>query len=193
MELADLLHRGADEREPGIRLLVADDDQPARSRLVSCARETRDEILVLEAVNGTEAIQLGLERRPEIAVVDVDLPRLGGIEAAMTLRELQPRLRVALQAADPVRHRARADANRLPLFGKFELDRTLAWLRAQIRFYEVGSARQEPERLNLRCTRCGFGAVRSSAPERCPMCQAVNAWIHAPSRSSVAAVPSTAP
>src|SRR5262245_9955114 len=49
MELAELLHRGADEREPGIRLLVADDDGPARSRLVSCASEVGGEIVVLEA------------------------------------------------------------------------------------------------------------------------------------------------
>lgn len=44
-----------------------------------------------------------------------------------------------------------------------------------------------PEKLNLRCTRCGYGALRASAPERCPMCHAVDAWIHAPSRFSAAA------
>lgn len=107
--------------------------------------------------------------------------------AATTLRELQARMRLALRPADPIAHRARAEASRLPLFGKFDLDHTLAWFRAQIRWYvEAGLERDEPERLNLRCTRCVFGVPSgSAAPERCPMCQAVDAWIHAaPSRSA---------
>lgn len=49
------------------------------------------------------------------------------------------------------------------------------------------------DKLNLRCTRCGYGALRSSAPERCPMCQAENAWIHAPRRSSRAQLQDLAP
>ena len=37
---------------------------------------------------------------------------------------------------------------------------------------------------SLVCTLCGYGVFRSAPPERCPMCQAENAWIHAPRRSS---------
>ena len=37
-------------------------------------------------------------------------------------------------------------------------------------------------KLNLTCPRCGYGAVRSRPPERCPMCQAENAWVFGSSR-----------
>jgi rubrerythrin len=42
------------------------------------------------------------------------------------------------------------------------------------------------EKLELRCTLCGYRALRASAPERCPMCQSVDAWIHAQARSATA-------
>jgi rubrerythrin len=44
-----------------------------------------------------------------------------------------------------------------------------------------------PRKLDLSCTRCGYGVLRSTPPERCPMCQAENAW----SRSLPGAHPST--
>jgi CheY-like chemotaxis protein len=55
--------------------------------------------------------------------LDVDMPRLGGIEVAMTLRELRPQMRLALQSADSHAHRDRARECRLPLFDKVEIDR----------------------------------------------------------------------
>jgi rubrerythrin len=45
---------------------------------------------------------------------------------------------------------------------------------------QTQSEREPPPKLDLRCTACGYGAVRSAAPERCPMCQAEHAWIDAP-------------
>jgi CheY-like chemotaxis protein len=155
--------------EPSVRLLVADDDPLARSLLATRAREAVGEIVVLEAEDGAEAIQLGLQETPEIALLDVNMPRLGGIEAAMTLRELQPEMRLALQTGDPLTHRARADAERLPLFGKQELDRTLAWLRAQTAWF--------PQRQTFVCGACGYGIVRATPPGRCPMCRAEHAWV----------------
>lgn len=131
-EIAVLPHVGADEHEPQIRLLVADDDRLERSLLAYCARDAVGEIVVLEAEDGAEAIQLGLQQSPEIALLDINMPRLGGIEAAMTLRELKPRMRLALQTGDPVAYRERAQEYRLPLFSKLELERTLAWLRVQV-------------------------------------------------------------
>jgi CheY-like chemotaxis protein len=174
-----------DDREPVLRLLVADDDPLARSLLAACARECVGEIAVLEAEDGAEAVQLGLQKRPEIALLDVNMPRLGGIEAALTLRELQPRMRLALQTGEPRAHRARAEEERLPLFGKLELDRTLAWLRAQAAWFEPATR----HRRSLVCGACGYGIVRATPPGRCPMCQAASAWVDAP--SPAAALPLT--
>lgn len=163
--------------ESPLRLLVADNDPLARSRLAASARAAVGEIVVLEAEDGAEAIRLGLQQRPTIAVLDVDMPRLGGIEAATTLRELQPGIRLALRTTDPHKHRARAHAHRLPVMSKAELARTLAWLRAQVEWYTATQTSPEaPGKLDLSCTRCGYGVLRSTPPERCPMCQAENAW-----------------
>jgi CheY-like chemotaxis protein len=169
-----------------IRLLVADDDEPARSLLAACAREIAGEIAILEAEDGAEAVQLGLQERPEIALLDVNMPRLGGIETAVTLRELHPRIRVALQTGDPVTHRDRAREELLPLFGKLELDDTLAWLRSQVEW--VTRAEPEPAappKHNLVCGACGYGIMRATPPDQCPMCQAETDWVLAASRLSI--------
>ncbi len=169
-----------------IRVLVADDDAPARSLLAACARALVGEIAVLEAEDGAEAVQLGLQERPEIALLDVNMPRLGGIETAMTLRELQPRMRIALQTGDPRIHRERAREELLPLFGKLDLDDTLAWLHAQVEW--VTRAEPDPRvqrKHNLVCGACGYGIMRATPPDQCPMCQAENDWVLAVSRRSI--------
>jgi CheY-like chemotaxis protein len=173
-----------DEYDPRIRLLIADDDRAARSLLASCASDAVGEIVVLEAADGAEAVQVGLQQSPEIALLDINMPRLGGIDAAVTLRQLKPRMRVALQTGDPQTHRDRAHEHRLPLFGKLELERTLAWLEAQVAWCTVTPAPDEPKKRSFVCGACGYGALRQTAPNRCPMCHAEHAWIEAAWRPS---------
>jgi CheY-like chemotaxis protein len=173
-----------DEDDPRVRLLIADDDRAARSLLASCARDALGEILVFEAVDGAEAVRLGLQQSPEIALLDINMPRLGGIEAAVTLRELKPHMRVALQTGDPLTHRDRAHEHRLPLFGKLELERTLAWLEAQVAWFTHPPDPDGPRKRSFVCGACGYGALRETAPGRCPMCHAEHAWIEAAWRSS---------
>lgn len=168
-----------------VQLLVADDDAAARLQLALFAREIAGEIAVLEAEDGAEAIRLGLQRGPDIALLDINMPRLGGIEAAVTLRELQPRMRVGLRTGDPLTHRERADDYGLPLFGKLELERTLSWLRAEVQLCIERHLEPEARRkCAFVCGICGYGALRVGAPDRCPMCQAENAWVLAPGRRS---------
>jgi rubrerythrin len=38
------------------------------------------------------------------------------------------------------------------------------------------------QKLSLECTSCGYGVSRSTPPERCPMCQSADAWVHTPWR-----------
>jgi CheY-like chemotaxis protein len=166
-----------------VKLLLADDDARIRSLLASRARDTVEAIAVLEAEDGAEAVRLGLRQQPQIALLDVNMPRLGGIEVALALRELQPRMRVALQTADPHAHRDLARAHRLPLFDKLELDRALSWLEVQVRSCADGRpSPRTPQKRSLECSSCGYGIVSSTPPARCPMCQAEGAWIHAPWR-----------
>jgi CheY-like chemotaxis protein len=184
-EIAALRRSGADQHKRRVQLLVADDDSLARSQLAVSVREGVGEIIVLEAADGAEAVQLGLQRQPEIALLDINMPRLGGIEAAVTLRELQPRMRLGLQTGDPLMHREQAHEHRLPLFDKLELDRTLAWLRVQLeRCSEKRLEPDVPRKRSFVCSVCGYRALRAGAPDRCPMCHAESAWIGATWRSS---------
>jgi CheY-like chemotaxis protein len=165
------------EREPQVTLLVADDEPSLRALLATRAGLAVEGLTVLEAVDGAAAVQLGLRHRPALALLDVQMPRLGGLEAAVTLRELVPHLRIALCTAQPDEYRERARGLELPLFDKLDVDRAMRWLKTQAR-----AARQVPvaPTRSLRCAACGYGVARSTPPERCPMCQDASAWIHTP-------------
>jgi CheY-like chemotaxis protein len=183
MELAAALRTTADA--DGIQILLADGEPRLRSLTASSARDALEGCLVLEADDGAEAIQLALRRRPQIALLEVEMRRVGGIEAAITLRELRPRMRLALQTADPTAYRERADRHRLPLFDKAHADHAVAWLQAQVEWYIERPLELRVERRRaLACALCGYGVFRSTPPKRCPMCQAEDAWVEARKRSS---------
>jgi len=174
--LAPMTQRKRLDDGPAIELLVADDDPAVRSLLASRARAAIQALTVLEAEDGAQAIQIGLQRRPRLALLDVDMPRLGGIEAAITLRGLQPRMRLALHTSNPGAWRGRARDHRLALFDTLELDQAVRWLELQART----AARRRPRAdawMSLTCSACGYGVARAEPPDRCPMCHDSAAWI----------------
>ena len=61
------------------------------------------------------------------------MPRLGGIEAALTLRSLRPTMEIALQSGDAEEYRLRATDLGLPLFDKRDLEQPVAWIEARAR------------------------------------------------------------
>jgi DNA-binding response OmpR family regulator len=66
-------------------ILIADDD-PDILALVSFRLE-RAGYEVVQARNGEEAVQVALARRPDLAVIDVMMPRVDGYEATRQLRQ----------------------------------------------------------------------------------------------------------
>src|SRR5207247_8993800 len=89
-----------------VRVLVADDDKGVRAKFVALLGDANGIASTLEAADGAEAVQVGLQLRPEIAVLDLNMPRLSGVEAAQTLTALRPSMRIALQSSDPGSRRA---------------------------------------------------------------------------------------
>jgi DNA-binding response OmpR family regulator len=65
-------------------VLVADDDEDIRSLIVF--RLERAGYEVLSAADGETALQLATERRPDLAVLDVMMPKLDGYELTQRLR-----------------------------------------------------------------------------------------------------------
>jgi DNA-binding response OmpR family regulator len=68
--------------------LVADDDEDVRDLVAFCLR--REGYEVLRAADGLEALELAVARCPDVAVLDVTMPHLSGLEVAEQLRSLAP-------------------------------------------------------------------------------------------------------
>lgn len=79
---------------PRIRVLIADDHRILREGLVSLLAESGECEVVAEAADGVEAVEQAVATSPDVAVVDLTMPRLSGIEAVRRIRERAPRTRV---------------------------------------------------------------------------------------------------
>jgi DNA-binding NarL/FixJ family response regulator len=77
-----------------IRVLIADDHAVVRQGLRTFL-ELQDEIEVVgEAADGEEAVALVTSTEPDVALLDLVMPRLGGLEAIRRIREVAPATRV---------------------------------------------------------------------------------------------------
>jgi len=71
-----------------LRVLIVDDEAPARERLKSLLVEIGDFQIAGEAVNGEQALQLSVDLSPDVVLLDVRMPGMDGIEAARQLNSL---------------------------------------------------------------------------------------------------------
>jgi CheY-like chemotaxis protein len=81
---------GGGERAEGKRLILIADDEPSM-RLLVHATIASDRIGVLEAQDGREAWEMIQQYRPEMVLLDVQMPGLTGLEVAERVRQ-HPRL-----------------------------------------------------------------------------------------------------
>ncbi|MCJ7522029.1 MAG: response regulator transcription factor [Dehalococcoidia bacterium] len=72
------------------RILIADDHTLLRESIRNIIDSQSDMEVVAEACDGEEAIRLSLEFKPEIAVLDIVMPKLNGIEASKAIKEISP-------------------------------------------------------------------------------------------------------
>src|ERR1043165_4763280 len=82
-----------------IRLLVADDHNLFRQGLVSLLRSEPGFEIVGEAVNGKECLQMVLELRPDIVLMDLKMPVMDGVEATRRIIEALPEARIVVLTA----------------------------------------------------------------------------------------------
>ena len=71
-----------------LKILMADDEAPARNRLRELLSDISNINIVAEAKNGQEALNLANEHQPDIVLLDIRMPGMDGIEAAQHLQKM---------------------------------------------------------------------------------------------------------
>jgi DNA-binding NarL/FixJ family response regulator len=79
-----------------MRVLIADDHGIVRSGLRLLLEREPDIEVVAEASDGVEARDLAIRERPELAILDVKMPRLTGLQATREIREQAPDVAVLI-------------------------------------------------------------------------------------------------
>ena len=78
------------------RVLLADDHSIVRSGLRSVLEREADIEVVAEATDGNEAVEKALANQVDLAILDVSMPRLTGLQAAAELLRRRPGTRVLI-------------------------------------------------------------------------------------------------
>lgn len=95
-----------------IRVIVADDHHLVRAGIRALLDRTEDIVVVGEASDGREALDLVAREQPDVVVVDVTMPEVNGIEAAEELRKQggETAVVVLTMHADPALFRRAVEA-----------------------------------------------------------------------------------
>ena len=82
-----------------IRVILADDHALVRQGIRQFMEEAEDIVVVAEAANGEEAVYLVEEHQPDVAVLDIQMPVMTGIEAARQIKARFPGVRILILTA----------------------------------------------------------------------------------------------
>ena len=70
-----------------LRIVIADDERPARNFLKTLLESFKDAEIVGEAENGAEAIEIIENTKPDLALLDLQMPEVSGLEVVKLLRK----------------------------------------------------------------------------------------------------------
>lgn len=79
-----------------IKVLLADDHSIVRAGLCRIVEESSDMEVIAEAADGMEAIQQAHKTSPDVAVIDISMPGLDGLEVTAQLRSYYPKLPILI-------------------------------------------------------------------------------------------------
>ncbi|HYR84393.1 MAG TPA: response regulator transcription factor, partial [Terriglobia bacterium] len=83
---------------PSIKVVLVDDDEMVRQGIQMLLE--KDGVAVLgQASNGDEALSLVEQFKPDIALLDINLPRLNGVEVALRIHRNHPKIAVIMLTA----------------------------------------------------------------------------------------------
>lgn len=79
-----------------IRVLVADDQLLFRSMLEEMLRKDVEIEIVASAANGSETVKLALQHKPDVVLLDIEMPEKNGVEALKEIKAALPSTKVAI-------------------------------------------------------------------------------------------------
>ena len=77
-----------------IKILTVDDHPLLRQGIAGVIQGEKDMLVVGEAANGREAIEMFRSRRPDVTLMDLQMPDMNGIEAIVTIRQDHPQAKI---------------------------------------------------------------------------------------------------
>ena len=90
------LSRGDIPIRPPLRILIADDHAVVRSGLKTILGGQEGWQVVGEATSGADALALAIQLQPDVAVLDINMPGMSGLDALKAIRERMPSTRVVI-------------------------------------------------------------------------------------------------
>jgi DNA-binding NarL/FixJ family response regulator len=94
----------ATQSGPAVRILVADDHETVRKGICAILSSKLALKEVGEAADGLEAIAKAKELHPDLIVLDITMPKLGGFEAAKEIRKLFPEVPILFLSMHEGKH-----------------------------------------------------------------------------------------
>jgi PAS domain S-box-containing protein len=79
-----------------VRILIVDDHAPVRRGIRGLLTSRSDWLICGEAVDGHEAVSLARDLRPDVILMDISMPRLGGLEATRIIRRELPEAEIII-------------------------------------------------------------------------------------------------
>jgi NarL family two-component system response regulator LiaR len=93
------IDQGMQPSQDKIKILIADDHAVVREGTRQILEHEADLEVVAEAADGEETVSLATKLKPDIAIIDIAMPKLDGIEATRQIKELCPTVAVLILTA----------------------------------------------------------------------------------------------
>jgi two-component system NarL family response regulator len=99
LDQAESTRTGSSRTKVRIQLVVADDHPIVREGVVANLKRQRDLKIIGEANDGAEALEFIKQNRPDIALLDLRMPHMNGLEVLLALNELKLQTKVIVMTA----------------------------------------------------------------------------------------------